>query len=228
MPFLAKRLYFIYNMHMVVDERLTTYIHSLEKDLSPFFEDLRKYAKENDVPIIRRETESFLRVLLKINMSKKEELRILEIGTAIGYSALFFEDEVPCAKIDTIENYEPRLKQARENLKGHSNINLIEGDAVQEIKNLDDIYDFIFLDAAKAQYIVMLPDLKRLMNKGAILVADNVLQEGDLIESRFVTERRQRTIHERMREFLYEIKHDKELESTILTVGDGISISIKK
>ncbi len=213
---------------MIVDERLTTYIHSLEKDQGPFFEDLRKIAKESDVPIIRRETESFLRVLLQINLAKDKELRILEIGTAIGYSALVMADEAPYAHIDTIENYEKRLISARENLKEHDKINLIEGDATKIIKNLEEPYDFVFLDAAKAQYIVMLPDLIRLMKKGAILVADNVLQEGDLIESRFATERRQRTIHERMREFLYEIKHNKALESTILTVGDGISVSIKK
>lgn len=212
---------------MVIDERLTTYIHSLEKDPGPFFEKLRKYAKEENVPIIRRETESFLRVLLKMNATSKEKMSILEIGTAIGYSALVMEDEVPFAKIDTIENYEPRLAQARKNLEGHDNINLYEGDAVEIIKTLENSYDFIFLDAAKAQYIVMLPDLLRLMKKNAILVADNVLQEGDLIESRFVTERRQRTIHERMREFLYEIKHRDDLESSILTVGDGISISVK-
>ena len=213
---------------MIVEKRLTTYIHSLEKDQGPFFENLRKIAINEDVPIIRRETESFLKVILQMSLAKKEDLKILEIGTAIGYSALVMATEAPKANIDTIENYEKRLVSARENIKGHDNINLIEGDAVQIIKELDGPYDFIFLDAAKAQYIVMLPDLIRLMDKGAVLVADNVLQEGELIESRFVTERRQRTIHERMREFLYEIKHNKDLESTILTVGDGISVSIKK
>ncbi len=213
---------------MIVSERLTTYIHSLERDGGPFFENLREVAQKDDVPIIRRETESFLRVLLKIKLEKKEDLNILEIGTAIGYSALVFEDIAPLSKIDTIENYEPRLIKAKENLKGHSNINLLEGDAVEIIKKLEGKYDFIFLDAAKAQYITMLPDLVRLMEKGSVLVADNVLQEGDLIKSRFATERRQRTIHERMREFLYEIKHRKDLDTTILTVGDGISVSVKK
>lgn len=213
---------------MVIDERLTTYIHSLEKDLSPFFEELREFANKENVPIIRRETESFLRALLKVSVAQKEVFNILEIGTAIGYSALVMNDEVPSAKIDTIENYEPRLIQARKNLAGHDNINLYEGDAQNIIKKLDGLYDFIFLDAAKAQYIIMLPDLIKLMKNGAVLVADNVLQEGDLIESRFATQRRQRTIHERMRQFLYEIKHRDDIESCILTVGDGISVSIKK
>ncbi len=213
---------------MIVSERLTTYIHSLERDGGPFFENLRETALKDDVPIIRRETESFLRVFLKTNIAQNENPKILEIGTAIGYSALVFEDIMPNAKIDTIENYEPRLKKARENLKGHASISLIEGDALEIIKKLEGIYNLIFLDAAKAQYINMLPDLLRLMKKESILIADNVLQEGDLIESRFVTERRQRTIHERMREFLYEIKHRDDLETTILTVGDGISVSVKK
>lgn len=213
---------------MVIDERLTTYIHSLEKDPGPFFETLREFAKKEDVPIIRRETENFLRVLLKICVAQKEVFNILEIGTAIGYSALVMNDEVPFAKIDTIENYEPRLDLARENLKDYNSINLIEGDAVEVIKKLECKYDFIFLDAAKAQYIIMLPDLIRLMKRGAILIADNVLQDGDLIESRFAIERRQRTIHERMREYLYEIKHRDDLDSSVLTVGDGIAISVKK
>lgn len=211
---------------MIADDRLTTYIHSLESDNSPFLEELREYAKENDVPIIRRETESFIRVLLNIKQPKK----ILEIGTAIGYSAIFMAG---CAEseIVTIENYEKRILQAEKNIKKadmQERIRLLKGDAGEIIKTLEGSFDMIFLDAAKAQYIEMLPHLLRLLAPNGILLADNVLQDGNLVQSRFITERRQRTIHERMREFLWEIKHNEMLKTSVLTVGDGLSLSVKK
>ncbi len=211
---------------MIADDRLTTYIHSLESDNSPFLEELREYAKENDVPIIRRETESFIRVLLNIKKPKK----ILEIGTAIGYSAIFMAG---CAEseIVTIENYEKRILQAEKNIKKadmQERIRLLKGDACEIIKTLEGSFDMIFLDAAKAQYIEMLPHLQRLLAPNGILLADNVLQDGNLVQSRFITERRQRTIHERMREFLWEIKHNEMLETSVMTVGDGLSLSVKK
>lgn len=218
---------------MIIDERLTSYIHSLDADNAPFFEELRKYAQINDVPIIRREMESFIRVLLDI---KKPEA-LLEIGTGIGYSTLFFADNCDSLKrIDTIENYGPRIKKAKESIELYSaqyvekmvKINLIESDAVEVVKNLDTEYDFMFLDAAKAQYIIMLPYLIRNLKKGGILLADNVLQEGELIESRYVTERRQRTIHERMRAFIYEVKNNSMLDTALITIGDGVTLSVKK
>lgn len=210
---------------MIVDERLTTYIHSLERDNSPFLEGLRIYAKENDVPIIRRETESFIKVLLAL----KKPAKILEIGTAIGYSAIFMASCIDC-DIVTIENYEKRIIEAERNIKAaamQERIKLLKGDAFKILKTLEGSFDMIFLDAAKGQYIEMLPDLLRLLAPEGILLADNVLQDGELVQSRFVTERRQRTIHERMREFLWEVKHNDMLETSVLTVGDGLSLSVK-
>ena len=107
-------------------------------------------------------------------------------------------------------------------------IELLEADAVSEIGKLTDTYDLIFLDGPKAQYIVMLPQLLQLLKEGGVLLADNVLQDGDLIDSRYVTPRRQRTIHERMREFIWAVMHRDNLESTVLTIGDGVTLSIKK
>ena len=211
---------------MIVNENLTTYIHSLESDNSPFLEELRVSAKENDVPIIRRETESFIRVLLSIKRPKK----ILEIGTAIGYSSIFMAS---CGENDivTIENYEKRIIEAEKNIKAAemgNRIHLMKGDACEIIKTLEGSFDLIFLDAAKGQYIEMLPDLLRLLAPEGILLADNVLQDGELAQSRFITERRQRTIHERMREFLWEVKHNETLETCVMTVGDGLSLSVRK
>ena len=211
---------------MIVNENLTTYIHSLESDNSPFLEELRVSAKENDVPIIRRETESFIKVLLSIKRPKK----ILEIGTAIGYSSIFMAS---CGENDivTIENYEKRIIEAEKNIKAAemgNRIHLMKGDACEIIKTLEGSFDLIFLDAAKGQYIEMLPDLLRLLAPEGILLADNVLQDGELTQSRFITERRQRTIHERMREFLWEVKHNETLETCVMTVGDGLSLSVRK
>ena len=213
-------------LDMIVNERITTYIHSLETDNSPFMEELRRFAKETDVPIIRREMESFLKVILEIKKPKS----ILEIGSGIAYSTLFMAG---CTKshITTIENYDKRLKLASENIlkSGLSDrITLIEGDALCALPFLKCPYDFIFMDAAKGQYIAFLPEAIRLLKKGGVLLADNVLQDGDLIESRYITERRQRTIHERMREFLWEVKHSEFLDTTIITIGDGVSLSIRK
>lgn len=211
---------------MIVNPRITTYIHSLETDNCDFLEDLRVYAEETDVPIIRREMESFLSVLLAM----KAPARILEIGSGIAYSAIYMAEH-SSASITTIENYEKRLRLAEENIRKagmEERIHLIGDDAAKVLKELEQPFDFIFLDAAKAQYIEILPDLLRLLNPEGILLADNVLQEGDLIESRFVTERRQRTIHERMRQFLYEVKHNEQLTTSIITIGDGVSLSVKK
>ncbi|MCQ2512598.1 MAG: O-methyltransferase [Lachnospiraceae bacterium] len=214
---------------MIVDDNLTKYLHSLEPEGKPFFEDLRQFAETTGVPIIRREMESFLRLLLHLCKPK----RLLEIGTGIGYSTLFFADNSESLKeIVTMENYEPRLMEARKNIADYTNekviqINLMEGDAAESIKTLSGTYDLIFLDGPKAQYIHMLPTLLDLMPVGGLLIADNVLQEGDIIDSRYITPRRQRTIHERMRDFLWEVKHNDNLETTVLTVGDGVTVSRK-
>lgn len=210
---------------MIVSDRLTTYLHSLDTGNSAFLEEMRSFAKKTEVPIIRREMESFLSVLL--SLIKPEQ--ILEIGTGIAYSAIFMAQHSD-AKILTIENYEKRIALAEEYLRKSGlkeRIRLQKGDAAEVLRTIESqSYEFVFLDAAKAQYIEMLPDILRILKPGGVLLADNVLQEGDLIESRFVTERRQRTIHERMRQFLWEVKHHPALETSILTVGDGVSLSI--
>lgn len=214
---------------MIVDENLTKYLHSLEPDAKPFFDRLRQYAEKNDVPIIRREMESFLRLLLNLSKPKK----LLEIGTGIAYSALFFADNCPgLKKIVTMENYEPRLIEARKNIEEYTKerdieVILMEGDAAESIKQLEETFDIIFLDGPKAQYIRMLDDLLKLLPEGGLLIADNVLQEGNIIDSRYITPRRQRTVHERMREFIWEVKHNEKMETTVLTVGDGVTVSRK-
>lgn len=212
---------------MITDERFVTYIHSLEKPNSEVLTEIEQAAHKDLVPIIRKEMESFLRVILTIKHPKE----ILELGTAIGYSAILMS-ECCDAKITTIENYEKRIPIARENIKkaGKSEqIELLEGDAMEVMKTLPkEKYDFIFMDAAKAQYINYLPEVMRLLNPGGVLITDNVLQDGDLIQSKFVVRRRDRTIHKRMREFLETVKHDERLETSIVPIGDGIVMAVKK
>ena len=170
--------------------------------------------------------------LLKFLLAVNRPERILEVGTAVGFSALLMKEyaPVPC-HITTIEKYEKRIPVAKENFKkaGKENgITLMEGDAVQILKELEGSYDFIFMDAAKGQYIHFLPDILRLMPEGGMLVSDNVLQDGDIIESRYAVTRRNRTIHSRMREYLYELTHNDALGTVILPVGDGVTVSVKR
>ena len=212
---------------MISNERIATYIHSLEVPESPVIEAIEQEALDTFVPIIRKETQSFLKVLLKI----KKPLRILEVGTAVGFSAILMSEYMPeGGHITTIENYEKRIPIARENIRRAGKedcITLIEGDALEVMASLEPGYDFIFMDAAKGQYIHFLPEVLRLLKKGGLLVSDNVLQDGDIIESRFAVTRRNRTIYSRMRDYLWQLKHMKEFETAVLTVGDGVTISTK-
>ncbi len=212
---------------MIVEERMTTYINSLDRGNTPFLNELEQEALAAYVPIIRKEMQSFLKVMLSI--IKPEN--ILEVGTAIGFSTLLMceYNPVPC-QITTIENYPVRIPIARENFKRagrEDQITLLEGDATEVLKGLEGSYDFIFMDAAKGQYIHFLPDVLRLMKKGSVLISDNVLQDGDIIESRFLVERRNRTIHKRMRDYLFELKHNDQLMTSVVPLGDGITISTK-
>ena len=212
---------------MIVDERIVTFINSLDTRNNELLETIENEARAADVPIIRREMQSFLKVLLML----KKPARVLEVGTAVGFSALLMSEYVPEeSRITTIENYEKRIPVARENFRRagkEDQITLIEGDAAEVLKTLDGPYDFIFMDAAKGQYIHYLPDILRLLPPGGCLVSDNVMQDGDVIESRFAVERRNRTIHARMREYLYELKHNDLLTTSIIPLGDGVAVSIK-
>ena len=213
---------------MIVDERIITFINSLDTKNSEILEDIEREALADNVPIIRREMQSFLKVLLMV----KKPMRVLEVGTAVGFSALLMSEYVPeeCA-ITTIENYEKRIPIARQNFVRagkEKKITLLEGDAMDVLKTLEGPYDFIFMDAAKGQYIHFMPDILRLLGSEGTLVSDNVLQDGDIIESRFAVTRRNRTIHKRMREYLYELTHDERLVTAVLPIGDGVTVSTWK
>ncbi|MBQ1172382.1 MAG: O-methyltransferase [Lachnospiraceae bacterium] len=211
---------------MITDERFVAYINSLDAGNPAYLDELEAYALNTQVPIIRKEMQSFMKTMLVMNKPKQ----ILEVGTAIGFSALLMS-EFTDGHITTIENYDKRIPIARDNFKKYhkeEQITLLEGDAMEVLKTLDGPYDFIFMDAAKGQYIHYLPEIMRLLAPGGVLISDNVMQDGDIIESKYAVTRRDRTIHKRMREYLYTLKHHEELETSILTLGDGVAVSARK
>ena len=213
---------------MIVDERLVTFINSFDCGNTKELDEIEKEAIETYVPIIRKEMQNFLKMLLAI----QKPTRILEVGTAIGFSAILMAEYNPAeCKITTIENYEKRIPIAISNFKRtgkESQITLLQGDAAEVLKELSEPFDFIFMDAAKGQYIHFMPEVLRLLKKDGILVSDNVLQDGDIIESRYIVTRRNRTIHKRMRDYLYQLTHHSQLVTSILPIGDGITVSVKK
>ena len=214
---------------MITEERVLDFIRSFGVDRgSEALHMIEKEAVRDDVPIIRKETGELLRILLQI---KKPE-RILEVGAAIGFSSVFMgENTDNNTHITTIENYPPRIERAKVNiaLAGmEDKITLISGDAAEVLKELSGSWDFIFMDAAKGQYIHFLPDVLRLLAPDGFLFSDNVLQDGDVLESRFAVTRRNRTIHSRMREYLTMLTHTPELTTSVIPIGDGVSLTMKK
>ena len=213
---------------MIVNERVVAYINSLDCGNSDICNTIEKEAIADEVPIIRKEMGNLLKVLLQLVQPE----RILEVGTAVGYSSILMSENMPekCT-ITTIENYDKRIPVARNNFKraGKENvITLIEGDALEVLKTLEGPYDFIFMDAAKGQYINYLPDIKRILRKGGLLISDNILQEGEIVESRYAVTRRNRTIHARIREYVYELTHSEDFVTSIVPIGDGITLSVKQ
>ena len=213
---------------MIIDERMSAFIDSLDSGNPAWLNEIEKFALETQVPIIRRSMQSLLKFLLKFTKPKS----ILEVGTAIGFSALLMSEYAPeDCHITTIEKYEKRIPIAKENFRKagrEDRITLLEGDATEILRELEGTYDVIFMDAAKGQYIHFMPEVMRLLAPGGILVSDNVLQDGDIFESRYGIKRRNHTIHNRMREYLYALTHDEALDTVILETGDGMAISVKK
>lgn len=214
---------------MIDYERMTSFIKSYIKDDEGELYNLYCKAKENGVPVMRETT----RELMKVNLLVAKPSNILEIGTAVGYSSLYMSQYIGNeAKITTIELDDNRYSEACINIKnfGKDNvISVIHGDAAEVLEGLEnDMYDMVFVDAAKGQYINYYENVLRVLKKGGLMISDNVLQDGEIMESHFAVEKRNRTIHDRMREYLQVITNDNRLETAILSVGDGVAISVKK
>lgn len=213
---------------MIVDERMSAFINSFASQNSAKLDELEQFSIETNVPIVRKEMQSLMKFLL----AQKKPRNILEVGCAIGFSAILMAENTSLeTHITTIEKYEKRIPVAKENFAKFGlgdRVTLLEGDATEILQGLEGSFDFIFMDAAKGQYINFYPEVMRLLAPGGILLSDNVMQDGDILESKFAVERRNRTIYKRMRDYLYELTHNPQLVTVILPVGDGVTISVKK
>ena len=212
---------------MNLETRIDSFIESLKKPEPEYIEKLAAYARTEHIPVIRPAMMDFLRTMILIH----RPMSILEIGCAIGFSALYMREYAPeGCRITTIENYAPRISAAKENFARYDTsgrIELLEGDATVLIKDLPGPYDLIFMDGPKGQYVNMYDDIKRLQQPGGLLISDNILQEGDILESRYAVTRRDRTIHSRMREYLYKLTHDDDYSTSVLPVADGVTLSVR-
>lgn len=211
---------------MITNPKVLEYLDIISPVNSKAIEEIRAEAKRNYIPIIKRDTENFLKFILKMQNPGS----ILEIGCAVGYSAAVMLENSD-ADIVTVEKMPERVEEAKRNIKYadfESRTSILEGDAGEILKSLADKgekFDFIFMDAAKAQYITWLPVVKKLLKESGMIFSDNCLQEGDLAESSFAIRKRDKTIHKRMREYIYLLLHDETLESWIFSIGDGVLLS---
>ena len=209
------------------EEHVGVFAESLHAEESPELRALEKRALSENVPIIRPQTRGLIRCLLEMLAPSK----ILEVGTAVGYSALVMDTYCPSpCTIVTIERDAERAAKARENFAGFGTdrITLLEGDAADILPGLEGPFDFIFMDAAKGQYIRFLPEVIRLLRPGGVLLSDNVLKDGEILASKFAVTRRDRTIHKRMREYLSAISGDERLCTVLLRTGDGAALSVRR
>lgn len=202
----------------------------------PLIQEMDQFAKENKVPIIRLEMKRFLETLVMAYKPK----RILEIGTAIGYSSIVmtkslekFYGKLDDVELITLERSDMMYANAVKNVEKAGltdTIHIRHNEAEEELKALveaGEVFDMVFMDAAKGQYLTFLPYCLKLLPKDGLLVSDNVLQEGEIAKSRFSVARRQRTIHQRMREYLWELNHREDLQTSIMDIADGVTLSIK-
>ncbi|MBO8434609.1 MAG: O-methyltransferase [Tyzzerella sp.] len=214
-------------MNYVTEDYLNMYLRTVQPKYEGTLGEIQAEATEKNVPIIPHETARFLSVLLTLKKPK----HILEIGTAVGFSSSLMAQYIPeDGTITTIDRFEVMLKDARVNIDRmglNDKIKILEGDASDILPTLEGPYDVIFMDAAKGQYSNFLPHCIRLLSVGGILIVDDVLQGGDIAKTRFEVPRRQRTIHKRLRNFLWDISHNDCLESSIVPIGDGVALCIK-
>jgi predicted O-methyltransferase YrrM len=214
---------------MISLNRVSSFVKSYIKDDEGELGRIYREACENGVPVIRPET----RELIKTQLILTKPRNVLEIGTAVGYSSLYMCRYLSAdAHITTMELSEERVAKAMENISlvgEERRITVMQGDAAELLKTLPDAaYDFAFVDAAKGQYIFYLPELLRIVQPGGLIISDNILQDGAILESHFAVEKRDRTIHDRMREYLYTLCNDDRLDTAILSVADGVALSVRR
>lgn len=208
----------------LVENYLEDYIENLQTYCPNELGELQKKAYEEGLPIIPKDVVKLLGFVLGIKKPKA----ILEIGMAVGFSSSYMSQFLPeDGYIKTIDRYPVMIERAKANFKKFNledKITVLEGDANDILPTLDEKFDFVFMDAAKGQYITILPEVLRLTKVGGIIMADDILQEGRVAQDYFEIPKRQRTIHKRLNEFLQEITHNEKLRTSILTIGDGVAL----
>lgn len=211
----------------ILNPSVEKYIKNILSDNTGILYSMEEYARENHVPIIHKEVAALVKVLTKTSGANK----ILEVGTAIGYSSITFAIAMgKTGSVTTIERDENMCRVATsyiEKLNMKDRVKLIQGDANDVLRYLDEEYDLIFLDSAKGQYNEYLSDLLRLLKNGGMLISDNVLYKGMVADDKLVLKRK-KTIVNKLRDYLTTITNHPELDTCILPIGDGVAISCKK
>jgi predicted O-methyltransferase YrrM len=214
-------------LNQIIEEYIEDYIRSLLPPNNEKLRTMEKYADENHVPIVQPEVAQLLRVLLKLKNPKN----ILEIGTAIGYSALVMAENTSTeCKITTIERRKDMIELAMDNISKteyENKINILEGEAEDILSTLEEKYDFIFLDAAKGQYMDFFNKCSWFLQPGGIIISDNVLYKGMVATDKLVI-RRKKTIVKRLRQFLQYINHIEGYTSSVIPIGDGVAITYRE
>ncbi|SMC21511.1 Predicted O-methyltransferase YrrM [Clostridium acidisoli DSM 12555] len=214
-------------MSGITYDYMEQYIKSLINEDSEILKELESFANENSVPIVQKETGKFLEFMVAV----KKPLKILELGTAIGYSAILMcMNSGKNTKITTIERDDKMVKIASDNIFKYGykdKIEVLQGDCLEVLKSLDDEFDMIFMDAGKGHYNHFLPECLRLLNKDGIIVADNVLFRG-MVANNELVQRRKITIVKRMRKYLDLVSNDDKLITSIIPMGDGIAVTTRR
>ncbi len=211
----------------VVKEEIVDFMRTRQKRVSGSLEELENFAHEENIPIIPHETVAYFRFLLETLQPEK----ILEIGTAIGFSALLMAEHAPHAQITTIDRNPEMIALAKANFTKfdkRKQITLLEGDAMDLLPGLKDRYDFVFMDSAKSKYVVFLPEVLRCLASGGLIIIDDVFQGGDVAKEIGEVRRGQRTIYRGLHQLFDKTLDQSEITSALLPLGDGILMIRKK
>jgi len=214
-------------LELINKDFTTNYIKSLieeDEEIAKF----RKESEDRNIPIIHEEVANFIKVILHLH----KPLKILELGTAVGFSSFFMakiidRDDLVIKTVERRDSFIDEASNNLEKLKYKGNIEILHGDALNILENLEDTFDLIFIDAAKSKYLDFLPYCFKLLKKDGIIISDNVLYKG-MIANDDLVERRQKTIVRKMRKYLKTISNHPSMESSILPLGDGLAITVKK
>jgi predicted O-methyltransferase YrrM len=214
-------------LELINKDFTTNYIKSLieeNEEIAKF----RKESEDRNIPIIHEEVANFIKVILHLH----KPLKILELGTAVGFSSFFMakiidRDDLVIKTVERRDSFIDEASKNLEKLNYKGNIEILHGDALNILENLEDTFDLVFIDAAKSKYLDFLPYCFKLLKKDGIIISDNVLYKG-MIANDDLVERRQKTIVRKMRKYLKTITNHPSMESSILPLGDGLAITVKK